>query len=181
MYALPSATILCALQPLPSLGPAASIPHRIRCFPRRPPATTISGTAPLSSPPGACSSRAAPLAGATHPLRVQRLPSFLIVPVALIAASHTTTVFSRIPPSLLGACPSVHPQPGVHDHQHAQCPPRPFLLAGAPLVASALAATPSAPLHSKPAFASAETRRAASASSANRLRRLRRDVPRGIL
>ncbi|KAJ7697742.1 hypothetical protein B0H14DRAFT_3904938 [Mycena olivaceomarginata] len=36
---------------LPSVGPAASIPHRIRCFARHPPETTISGTAPLSSPP----------------------------------------------------------------------------------------------------------------------------------
>ncbi|KAJ7848968.1 hypothetical protein B0H14DRAFT_3867071 [Mycena olivaceomarginata] len=79
----------------------------------RPPAITISGTAPLSSPPDACASRAAPLAGATHPLRVQRLPLFHIVPVTLIAASHTTTVFGQIPPSPLGACASVHPQPGV--------------------------------------------------------------------
>ncbi|KAJ7318834.1 hypothetical protein DFH08DRAFT_397406 [Mycena albidolilacea] len=36
-------------------GPAASISHRIRCFPRHPPATTISGTAPLSSSPDAWS------------------------------------------------------------------------------------------------------------------------------
>jgi hypothetical protein len=37
--------------PLQSVGPAASIPHRIRCFPRHPSATTISGTALLSSSP----------------------------------------------------------------------------------------------------------------------------------
>ncbi|KAJ7348712.1 hypothetical protein DFH08DRAFT_866402, partial [Mycena albidolilacea] len=141
MRALPSsATILCALQPLPSVGPAASIPYRIGCFPRHPPATTISGTAPLSSSPDACSSRAAPLSCAAHPLHAQRLPS-------------TTTVFSRIPPSPLGACASVHPQPGVHDHRRAQRPPRPLLLAGMPLVTSALAATSSAPSHSKPASA----------------------------
>ncbi|KAJ7798200.1 hypothetical protein B0H14DRAFT_3886639 [Mycena olivaceomarginata] len=75
--------------------------------------------------------------------------SALVVPVALIAARHTPTVFSRIPPSPLGACASVHPQPGVHDYR----PPRLFLLAGVPLVASALAATSSAPSHSKPASA----------------------------
>ncbi|KAJ7798180.1 hypothetical protein B0H14DRAFT_3886626 [Mycena olivaceomarginata] len=73
----------------------------------------------------------------------------LVAPVALIAARHTPTVFSRIPPSPLGACASVHPQPGVHDYR----PPRLFLLAGVPLVASALAATSSAPSHSKPASA----------------------------
>ncbi|KAJ7348320.1 hypothetical protein DFH08DRAFT_865766 [Mycena albidolilacea] len=80
MRALPSsATILCALQPLPSVGPAASTPHRIRWFARHPPETTIAGTAHSSSP-DACSSRAAPLAGAAHPLCVQRLLSFPIVP-----------------------------------------------------------------------------------------------------
>ncbi|KAJ7811543.1 hypothetical protein B0H14DRAFT_3880054 [Mycena olivaceomarginata] len=76
-----------------------------------------------------------------------------IVPVALIAARHTTIVFSGIPPSPLGACASVHPQPGVHGHRRAQRPPRPFLLAGVLPVASALAATSSAPSHSKPASA----------------------------
>ncbi|KAJ7864424.1 hypothetical protein B0H14DRAFT_3862535 [Mycena olivaceomarginata] len=136
--------------PLPSVGPAASIPHRIRYFPRHPPATTISGTAPLSSSTDACSSRAAPLAGAAHPLRVQRLPAFPIVPVALVAVRHTTTVFSWTPPSPLGACASVHPQPGLHDHRRTQRPPRPFLLAGVPLVVSALAATSSVPTLPKP-------------------------------
>ncbi|KAJ7816511.1 hypothetical protein B0H14DRAFT_3475291 [Mycena olivaceomarginata] len=127
--------------PLPSVGPAASIPRRIRCFPRHTPAATISGTASLSS-------------SLTPGLLAQRLSR----------ASHTTTVFSRIPPSPLGGCASVHPQPGVHDHR----PPRPFLLAGVPLVASALAATSSvgAILLQACIRHSAETRRAASASSA---------------
>ncbi|KAJ7878165.1 hypothetical protein B0H14DRAFT_3858867 [Mycena olivaceomarginata] len=165
----------------PERGPAASTPHHMRCFPRHPPATTISGTAPLSSSPEACSSRAAPLAGAAHPLRAQRLPSFPIVPVALIAARQTTTIFSRIPPSPLGACASVHPQPGVHDHRRAQRPPRPFLLAGVPLVSSALAATSSAPSHSKPASATQQKHDAQPQRRlqhlqpvANPLRRLRR-------
>jgi hypothetical protein len=116
--------------------------------------------------PDACSSRAAPLARATHPLRVQRLPAFPIVPVALIAARHTTIVFSRVPPSSLGASASMHPQPGVHDHRRAQRPPRSFLLVGVPrCLRSRCDVFGAIPLQACTRY-SAETRRAASASSA---------------
>ncbi|KAJ7731965.1 hypothetical protein B0H14DRAFT_3899158 [Mycena olivaceomarginata] len=134
----------------PERGARCIHPHRTLVRSRHPPGTTISGTAPLSSSPDACSLA---LAGAAHPLCVQRLPAFPIFPVVPIAARHTTIAFSRIPPSPLGACASVHPQPAVRDDRRAQRPPRPFLLAGVPLVASALAATSSAPSHSKPASA----------------------------
>ncbi|KAJ7797355.1 hypothetical protein B0H14DRAFT_3887111 [Mycena olivaceomarginata] len=139
--------------PLPSVEPAASTPHRTLVRSRHPPGTTISGTAPLSSSPDACSSRA----------RGRRAS-----PV------HTTIAFSRIPPSPLGACASVHPQPAVRDDRRAQRPPRPFLLAGVPLVASALAATSSAPSHSKPASA---TQQEHDAQPQRRLQHLQHRLP----
>ncbi|KAJ7462559.1 hypothetical protein FB451DRAFT_472137 [Mycena latifolia] len=141
------------------VAPAASSPRRIRSFPRLSPVTTISGTAPLSpsaptpfaqpqlpsAPPPAC---------AAHPPRAQHLlPPYSIAAIALIATRRTTTVFSRILPSPLGACASAHARPDVHYHLRAQRLPRPFLLAGVPRVASALPATSSAPFYSKPVSA----------------------------
>ncbi|KAJ7300704.1 hypothetical protein DFH08DRAFT_908143, partial [Mycena albidolilacea] len=128
--------------PFPSVGPAASIPHRIRCFPRHPPATTISGTAPLSSSP-----TPDPLAQC-----LSRAPHIPCVRSAyrrsLSSPWHSSLPGTPRPSSAgfrphFGARASVHPQPGVHDHRRAQCPPRTFLLAGVPLVASALVATSS--------------------------------------
>jgi hypothetical protein len=91
---------------------------------------------PLSSPPAhghhlrhyhtlpldACPSHApsAPPFGrrrAPPRARSTLLPPFPIVAVVLIATRHTTAVFRRILPSVLGACVWTHPRPDLH-----QCP-----------------------------------------------------------
>ncbi|KAJ7811537.1 hypothetical protein B0H14DRAFT_1470193 [Mycena olivaceomarginata] len=171
--------------PLLSVGPAASIPHRILCFPRHPPATTISGTAPLSSSPDACSSRAAPLAGAAHPLRAPLSPpshsSLPGTPRPSSAGLTPRRLRLRASPARCTrppACPA--PRHGRSFSRATRClRARCDVFGAIPLQACIR--------HS------AKTRRAASASSAasaapvaNRLRRLRRftaccDVPRGIL
>jgi hypothetical protein len=151
--------------PLPSVGPAASVPHRIRCF--SPPARDdhLWDCPTLFSPRRLFLSRSA--SRGRHASLACAAPT--VVPYRPRRTHRYQPHHDRLQPdsSLTSrACVSVHPQPGVHDHRRAQRPPRPFLLAGVPLVASAFAATSSAPSHSKPASASAETRRAASASSA---------------
>jgi hypothetical protein len=165
----------------PSVGPAASIPHRIRCFPRHPPATTISGTASLSSPPDACSSRAAPTVApyrfpSTHRCRAHhdRLQPDSALTSRRLRLRESPARCTRRP-----ACPA--PATAVPSRGrairclHARCDG----FGAIPLQACIR--------HS------AETCRAASASFtasaapvANRLRRLRRltaccDVPRGAL
>ncbi|KAJ7854035.1 hypothetical protein B0H14DRAFT_3449823 [Mycena olivaceomarginata] len=65
-------------------------------------------------------------------------------------------------------------QPGVHDHRRSQRPQRPFLLAGVPLVASALAATSSAPSHFNPASA---TQQKHDAQPQRRLQQLQHRLP----
>ncbi|KAJ6530165.1 hypothetical protein B0H19DRAFT_1273832 [Mycena capillaripes] len=102
----------CAIPP-PCPAPYASIPSRIRCFPRLPPATTISGTAllsPSTPAPLAQTQLPPPLACAAHPPRGQHLlPPFHVAVIALTAARRTTTAFSRFPPPPSGACAWAHP------------------------------------------------------------------------
>ncbi|KAJ7318860.1 hypothetical protein DFH08DRAFT_397612 [Mycena albidolilacea] len=171
MRALPSAaTILCALQldmrhhsgPLHPFPIAYAVSLATR--PRRP----SLGLPHSLLPQHLVLSRSASHGGRASPVCAP------IVPVALVAARHTTTVFSRIPPSPLGACASVHPQPGVNDHRRTQRPLRPFLLASVPPVASALAATSSAPSHSKPASA---TQQKHDAQPQRRLQHLQHRLP----
>ncbi|KAJ7348707.1 hypothetical protein DFH08DRAFT_1000708 [Mycena albidolilacea] len=139
-------TILCAL--LPNMrhhsrawGLLHPFSHDIRCFPRHPCTTTIAGTAPLFFPP-----TPVPLA--------QRLSWVLRIPCVCSTYRRPLSFPSHSSPpgtprlSLAGFCS--HLSPAVHDHRRAQRPPRPFLLVGVPLVTSTLAATSSAPSHSKP-------------------------------